>query len=91
MRLKILFIAGCLLLVFVACEKKEAPTEAPPPKVTVIVTEAQEVPIHQEFVGQVFGLKDIDIAARVEGFLEGIHFQEGSEGDTGAWLDTLES
>jgi membrane fusion protein (multidrug efflux system) len=78
-------------LTLVACEKKEAPKEAPPPKVTVIVTEAQEVPIHQEFVGQVFGLKDIDIAARVEGFLEGIHFQEGSEVETGALLYTLES
>ncbi len=91
MRLKILFTAGCLLLVLVACEKKDAPKEAPLPKVTVIVTEAQEVPIHQEFVGQVFGLKDIDIAARVEGFLEGIHFQEGSEVEAGALLYTLES
>jgi membrane fusion protein (multidrug efflux system) len=91
MRLKILCVAGCLLLAVVACEKKEAPKEAPPPKVTVIVTEAQEVPIHQEFVGQIFGLKDIDIGARVEGFLEGIHFQEGSEIEKGSLLYTLES
>lgn len=91
MRQRILCIAVCLLLALVACEKKEAPKEAPPPRVTVIVTEAQEVPIHQEFVGQVFGLKDIDIGARVEGFLEGIHFQEGSEVETGALLYTLES
>jgi membrane fusion protein (multidrug efflux system) len=91
MKLKNLCIAGCLLLILVACEKKEAPEEAPPPKVTVIVTEAQEVPIYQEFVGQVFGLKDIAIRARVEGFLEGIHFKEGSEVESGALLYTLES
>ena len=91
MRLKILSIVACLLLTLVACEKKEAPKEAPPPKVTVIVTEAQEVPIFQEFVGQVFGLKDIAIRARVEGFLEGIHFKEGSEVESGALLYTLES
>ena len=57
----------------------------------MIVTEAQEVPLFQEFVGQVYGLKDIDIAARVEGFLEEIHFQEGSEVEAGALLYTLES
>ena len=91
MRLKILCIAGCLLLAVVACEKKEPPKEAPPPKVTVIVTEAQEVPLYQEFVGQIFGLKDIAIRARVEGFLEGIHFQEGSEIEKGTLLYTLES
>jgi len=63
----------------------------PPPKVTVIVTAAQEVPLYQEFVGQIFGLNDIDIQARVEGFLEGVHFQEGSEVDKGQLLYTLES
>ncbi len=37
-----------------------------------------DVPIYREFVGQLFGAQDIPIRARVEGFLEGIHFQEGS-------------
>lgn len=91
MKPKTMSIACCLLLAILACSKEEAPKEAPPPKVTVIVTAAQEVPLFQEFVGQVYGLKDIDIAARVEGFLEGIHFQEGSEVEAGALLYTLES
>ena len=91
MKPKTLTTACCLLLAILACSKEEAPKEAPPPNVTVIVTEAQKVPIHQEFVGQVYGLKDIDIAARVEGFMEGIHFQEGSEVEAGALLYTLES
>ena len=79
MKPKTLSIACCLLLAMLSCSKEEAPKEAPPPKVTVIVTEGQEVPLFQEFVGQIFGVKDIAIRARVEGFLEGIHFQEGSE------------
>jgi len=45
----------------------------------------------QEFVGQVYGFKDIAIRARVEGFLEGIHFQEGSAVKKGKLLYTLES
>ena len=91
MRPKTLSIVCCLLLAILACSKEEAPKEAPPPKVTVIVTAAQEVPLYQEFVGQIFGLKDIAISARVEGFLEGIHFQEGSEVEKGQLLYTLES
>ncbi|MGB5620437.1 MAG: efflux RND transporter periplasmic adaptor subunit [Desulfobacterales bacterium] len=91
MKPKTLSITCCLLLAMLSCSKEEAPKEAPPPKVTVIVAEAQEVPLFQEFVGQVYGLKDIDIAARVEGFLEEIHFQEGSEVEAGALLYTLES
>ena len=44
-----------------------------------------------EFVGQTSGLKDIAIRARVEGFLEGLHFQEGGEVKKGDLLYTLES
>jgi membrane fusion protein (multidrug efflux system) len=44
-----------------------------------------------EFVGQVHGLKDIAIRARVEGFLEGMHFEEGSMVEEGKLLYTLES
>jgi membrane fusion protein (multidrug efflux system) len=91
MRRKIVCITGCLLLAVVSCKKEEPQKVAPLPKVTVIVTAAQEVPLYQEFVGQIFGLNDIAISARVEGFLEGIHFQEGSEVEKGQLLYTLES
>jgi membrane fusion protein, multidrug efflux system len=57
----------------------------------VFETQAQEVPIYQEFVGQVYGYKDIAIRARVEGFLEDIHFQEGSPIAKDTLLYTLES
>ena len=86
--LSFLFI---LVLVVFSCSKKEEPAPPPPPDVTVYQTQAQEVPIYQEFVGQLFGFKDIAIRARVEGFLEGIHFKEGSEIKKGASLYTLES
>jgi membrane fusion protein (multidrug efflux system) len=74
-----------------SCNKKEEQAQPPPPDVTVIRTEAQQVPIYREFVGQVYGYKDIAIRARVEGYLEGIHFEEGSRIDAGSLLYTLES
>ncbi len=80
-----------VLLFFLSCSKKEDQAPPPPPNVTVYQTEAQEVPIYREFVGQVFGFKDIAIRARVEGYLEGIHFEEGSRIEKGSLLYTLES
>ena len=79
------------LLLFFACSQKEEQAQLPPPNVTVYQTKTQEVPIYQEFVGQIYGFKDIAIRARVEGFLEGIHFAEGSRVEKGALLYTLES
>lgn len=87
----------CLLLIAwistVGCsqEKEQSAQAPPPPEVSVVVLEGQEVPIHFEFVGQVYGHKDIAIRARVEGFLEGIHFEEGSPVEKGQLLYTLES
>ena len=74
-----------------ACQKEEAPTQTPPPpEVTVLTTKAEIVPIYQTYVGQVYGAKDIAIRARVEGFLNGIHFQEGSVVKEGTLLYTID-
>jgi membrane fusion protein (multidrug efflux system) len=70
---------------------KEEQSQPAPPDIPVFQTIEQDVPIYQEFVGQLYGFKDIAIRARVEGFLEGIHFKEGSQVDKGALLYTLES
>ena len=79
MRSKTLCLIICSFLVVISCREKEAAkAPPPPPDITVVVTEAREVPIYQEFVGQIYGFVDIAIRARVEGFLEEIHFKEGS-------------
>ena len=86
-------ILPCILcLLFFSCsqkEKQQAP--APPPQVTVVVTQTKYVPIYQEFVGQIYGFNDIAIRARVEGFLTGIHFEEGTRVKKGDLLYTLDS
>ena len=93
MRNKVLSLMFSSLILFVACKDKEtaqAPAP-PPPSVSVVETKAQDVPLYREFVGEVAGLKDIDIRARVEGFLRGIHFREGEQVREGDLLYTLES
>ncbi len=79
------------ILLFNSCGKKEEQSKPPPPDIAVYQTTAQDVPIYREFVGQIYGFKDIAMRARVEGFLEGIHFDEGSRIKKGALLYTLES
>ncbi|MDD9303067.1 MAG: efflux RND transporter periplasmic adaptor subunit [Desulfobacter sp.] len=52
---------------------------------------AQDVPIYKIFVGQAYGVKDIAIRARVEGFLKEIHFKEGSAVKANDLLYIIES
>lgn len=90
MRLQKQFSVFLVLLLFLSCgEDKQAQLSAP--EIPVYPVQAQKIPVYQEFVGQVYGLQDIAIRARVEGFLEGIHFREGSEIQKGKLLYTLES
>jgi membrane fusion protein (multidrug efflux system) len=92
MRFRTIGLITCLSLILFACsEEQKAPAPPPPPEISVVETKAEDVPLYMEFVGQTSGLKDIAIRARVEGFLEGIHFQEGSGVEKGALLYTLES
>ncbi len=80
-----------LLILFACSSDKTVPPQAPPPEVSVYTTKNEDVPLYLEFLGQTSGLKDIVIRARVEGFLEGIHFKEGSSVKKGDLLYTLES
>lgn len=91
MRFKTINLLVIVLALFISCSKKEEQSQLSVPDIPVFETQEQEVPIYQEFVGQVYGYKDIDIRARVEGFLEEIHFQEGSRIVKDTLLYTLES
>ncbi|MGL1889895.1 MAG: efflux RND transporter periplasmic adaptor subunit [Reichenbachiella sp.] len=56
---------------------QQKPVAAPPQKLPVVKVKQQDVPLFRQYVGQIYGLKDIPIRARVEGFLTKIHFEEG--------------
>src|SRR5215468_865919 len=71
-------LVACFLLAFgVACSKTEAPPP-PPPEVQVAEVIQKDVPIYVELVGSTLGSEDIEIRARVEGYLVSIDFTEGS-------------
>lgn len=61
-----------------------------PPEITIVEVLQMDIPVYKEFVGEVFGEKDIPIRARVEGFLEGIYFEEGFKVDKGQLLYAID-
>ena len=73
-----------------SCGKKELPA-MPPQSFQVYEVKARSIPIYEEFVGQIYGEKDIPIRARVEGYLTGIHFIEGETVKKGQLLYTIDA
>jgi membrane fusion protein, multidrug efflux system len=75
--------AGVVL--FSGCnEKKEATATPPPPAVIVAAVEPRNVPIFDEWIGRLDGSANVDIRARVQGYVQEIAFNEGTvvnEGD----------
>ena len=62
-----------------------------PPEVQVVKAVKMNVPVTGEWVGQTLGAVDIEIRARVDGWLQGMHFREGSEVNQGALLYTIDA
>jgi len=75
--------AGAIALAAVAivsagCGEKPAPPAPPPTEVYTADVVQRDVPVYIDLVGQTVGYQDVDIRARVEGFLEKVTFKEGA-------------
>jgi membrane fusion protein (multidrug efflux system) len=76
-------------LLAAACAKKE-PEAPPPPEVQVAEVIQRDVPIAAELTAQLRGLEDVEIRARVEGYLRSIDYREGEEVKKGQPLFTID-
>jgi membrane fusion protein (multidrug efflux system) len=70
-----LMLAGVLIS---ACHGNEVKAPPPTPQVMVANVERRDVPIVIELVGQTKGAQDVEIRARVEGYVDDVAFQEGT-------------
>ncbi len=84
------YLIICFVCVFVFSCKKEEIKVIPPQPIKVYEVKPKSVPIFKEFVGQIYGERDIPIRARVEGFLEKIYFKEGSNVKKGQLLYAID-
>ena len=71
---------GLCLLSMAGCGNDEAAAPTPPQAVPAVVltVEATDVPFVGEFVGETESSQEVEIRARVEGFLESIAYREGA-------------
>jgi membrane fusion protein, multidrug efflux system len=84
-------LVACLILAAgIACSKKEPPPP-PPPEVQVAAVAQKDVPIYIELVGATLGSEDVEIRARVEGYLASVNFTEGSFVKRGQLLYKIDS
>jgi membrane fusion protein (multidrug efflux system) len=87
----IVLIFALSISTLVACGGRGEATSSPPPaEVKVAEVIVRDVPIYSENVGQTRGSTEVEIRARVEGFLDAIHFQEGSFVEKGQLLYTID-
>ena len=71
------------LPVLIACVglsscKEAPPPAAPPPDVVVQPVEVRDAPVQAEFTGVVRGGEDVEVRARVVGFLQSMNYREGT-------------
>jgi membrane fusion protein (multidrug efflux system) len=83
--------SSLVLLSSLACSKKaEAPKAPPPPDVQVAAVVQRDVPVGGELTGTIKGFEDVEIRARVEGYLKTVDYREGSEVKKGQLLFTID-
>ena len=75
--MRCVLIAALAAATLTGC-KDEVAVAPPPVEVYAAEVAVQDVPEYLELVGQTGGFQDVDIRARVEGFLETVDFREGS-------------
>lgn len=68
----------------------QSQSQATPPTVGVDTVVRKEVTPRFEFVGRVEAIESVDLLARVEGFLEKVEFEEGSDVSEGQVLYQIE-
>lgn len=82
-------VSGCLFFSIISCKEEEKKSEVSP-DVNVVAAGKKNIPTFSEYVGQVYGLTDVNIDPRVQGWITGIYFKEGSLVQKGSLLYTID-
>ncbi|MCC7373869.1 MAG: efflux RND transporter periplasmic adaptor subunit [Verrucomicrobiales bacterium] len=79
-----------LTLALTACREKAGPPVLPPPIVQVMTLAPSEVSLSQELIGQLDSPQNVEVRARVEAFVDAVHFTEGATVGKGDLLFSLD-
>jgi RND family efflux transporter MFP subunit len=90
---RILPILLLLAPALAGCEPSQSQTQAaapPPPQVTVAKPVSKLITPQDEYVGRFVAVDSVEVRARVSGYLEAIHFQDGQLVNAGDRLFTID-
>jgi len=73
-----------------ACGAGGGPPKMPPPEVTAVTVEPRNLPATFEYVGQVAGIREVEVRPRVSGILEKWNYTEGAAVQAGQSLFTID-
>ncbi|MDF1824817.1 MAG: efflux RND transporter periplasmic adaptor subunit [Verrucomicrobiales bacterium] len=88
---KLIFTALASLALLVSCggERDEAVVPGPP-EITVAKAIARDLTEWDEYVGRLAAIDDVELRARVSGYLEATHFKDGQMVNVGDLLFTID-
>jgi RND family efflux transporter MFP subunit len=84
-----LALAALSLFLLAGCEQNTF-VPPPPPKVEVAVPVQKSITRYLDATGNTAAIKNVDLVARVQGFLQSINYQDGTFVKEGATLFTIE-
>ena len=82
----LLLLALTSVFVLSACKKPQEERQSPPMNVATISIKTEEARITSTLPGRINALKDADVRARVDGIVQSIHFEQGSQVKEGQLL-----
>ena len=90
---RLLTILLLLLPTLAACGESQSQRQAsapPPPQVTIAKPTSKMIADQDEYVGRFVAVESVEVRARVPGYLEAIHFQDGQMVKAGDLLFTID-
>jgi RND family efflux transporter MFP subunit len=83
-------LAACLLAITSGCGRENTYAPPPPPKVTVAQPLRHPVTTYREFTGRTAAYEQVELRARVPGFLAAQHYEDGRVVKAGTPMFTIE-
>lgn len=85
-----LALSGLAALTLAGCNDKNEYVPPPPPTVTVAKPLVQEATLYMELTGNTAAYNQVDLQARVQGFLTAINYKDGEMVKSGTTLFTIQ-